>query len=161
MLKVATIAMIGAVSALGAVQAMTTLQQGGDGPTSRPALSLGVQRIARSPDGHYWALAQVNGRPVRVLVDTGATLVALTATDALRLGFDGSDLVYSQKVMTAKGEARAAPVTLSAVSVAGAQLNDVQALVIENGLDTSLLGMTFLGRLSRFEATKTGLILQQ
>jgi aspartyl protease family protein len=51
-------------------------------------------------------------------------------------------------------------VKLKRVSVAGATVADVDALVIEDGLDTSLLGMTYLGRLSRFEATRTALILR-
>ena len=56
--------------------------------------------------------------------------------------------------------ARAAEVKLASVSIAGARVNDVEALVIEKGLPSSLLGMTYLGRLSAFEATKTALILR-
>jgi aspartyl protease family protein len=62
-------------------------------------------------------------------------------------------------VVTAGGQARAASVRLASITVAGARLNDVEALVIEKGLDTSLLGMTYLGRLSRFEATPQALVL--
>jgi aspartyl protease family protein len=161
MLKIATIAMIGAVSALGAVQAMTTLNWGDSGLSPRSTSMLGAQNIAKSADGHYWATARVNGIEVRFLVDTGATMVALTALDAQRLGFETRRLDYSQRVMTAQGETRAAPVILSSLSVTGARLTDVHAVVIEEGLDTSLLGMTYLGRLSRFEATPTALILRQ
>ena len=49
---------------------------------------------------------------------------------------------------------------LASITVAGARLENVDALVIEKGLDTSLLGMTYLGRLSRFEATRGTLVLQ-
>lgn len=173
MLKIAAVAMIGAVSALGAVQAMTTLNQGGQAPSSRAGSAPMVQTISYGPeaestataitkasDGHYWAEAKVNDSHVRFLVDTGATTVALTAEDARKLGFTAKDLDYSQRVMTAHGETRAASVTLASVSVAGARLADVEALVIEDGLDTSLLGMTYLGRLSRFEATRTALVLR-
>ena len=58
---------------------------------------------------------------------------------------------------TANGVARAARVKLDEVSVSGAEVRDVDAYVIESGLSTSLLGMTYLGRLSRFEATQTSL----
>ena len=58
------------------------------------------------------------------------------------------------------GEARAARVSLDSVSVAGARLDDVEAYVIESGLEVSLLGMTYLGRLQKFEATRTALILR-
>ena len=116
--------------------------------------------IRKSSDGHYWAMADVNGRAVRVLVDTGATAVALTPQDAERLGFRAADLHYGSSVITAAGATRAAPIHLASISVAGARLDNVDALVIEHGLDASLLGMSYLGRLTRFEATRTTLVLQ-
>ncbi len=116
--------------------------------------------VLKGADGHFWADGQVNGEPVRFLVDTGATAVALTPADAERLGFRTQDLDYSYRVTTAGGRSRAAAVTLSSVSVGGARLDDVGALVIEKGLDTSLLGMSYLGRLARFEATREALFLQ-
>lgn len=116
--------------------------------------------ITKSPDGHYWAEANVNGSAVRFLVDTGATAVALNAEDARRLGFDPSSLTYGYKVSTASGEARAAKVHLNSISVGGARVEGVDAFVIEKGLDQSLLGMTYLGRLSTFQATPTGMILR-
>ena len=116
--------------------------------------------IAKSDDGHYWAEAAVNGEEVRFLVDTGASAVALTPDDALRLGFDPKTLNYAFTVTTASGQARAAEVKLNTVAVAGAEVDNVDAYVIESGLKQSLLGMTYLGRLSQFEATKSALILR-
>lgn len=116
--------------------------------------------IVRSPDGHYWAEATVNGARVRFLVDTGATTVALTTEDARRLGFDPVALDYGYEVSTAGGKARAARIQLASVSVAGARVSDVDAMVIEEGLHTSLLGMTYLGRLSGWEARQGSLILR-
>lgn len=116
--------------------------------------------IRKSGDGHYWAEGQVNGASVRFLVDTGASAVALTPGDARRLGFDPSRLNYSRRVVTAAGKVRAASVKLASLTVSGARLDDVDALVIEKGLDTSLLGMTYLGRLASFQATRQALILQ-
>ena len=86
--------------------------------------------------------------------------MALTQEDARRLGYDTEALVYGQKVLTAAGEARAAVVKLPAVSIAGASVSDVDAMIVEKGLETSLLGMSYLGRLSGFEATRTSLVLQ-
>jgi aspartyl protease family protein len=114
----------------------------------------------KAADGHYWAQANVNGRWIRFLVDTGASAVALTAADARRLGVDLDGLDYSRPVMTASGQTRAAQIRLDNVTVAGARVEDVDALVVREGLSTSLLGMTYLGRLSRFEATRTALILR-
>lgn len=164
MLRLAVLALLGAVSAVGAAQALAAFE-----PTPKlrvdTAMTDGpiagsVASIAKSGDGHYWAEADVNGSRVRFLVDTGASAVALTIADAKRLGFEPEKLSYDYKVTTAAGPARAAAVKLGRVSVAGAAMTDVDALVIERGLDTSLLGMTYLGRLSRFEATRTALILR-
>lgn len=117
-------------------------------------------QIVRGPDGHYWAQADIDGRAVRVLVDTGASVVALTREDATRLGLRLKPADFTQQVQTASGTARAASVTLERVAVAGASVEDVEALVVEVGLSHSLLGMSYLGRLSRFEATPAGLTLR-
>lgn len=121
--------------------------------------------IRKAEDGHFWAEAQVDGAgvaPSRVkfLVDTGATIVALTEADARRLGIDPATLDYGVAVHTAAGETQAARVRLASVSVAGARVDDVEAVVVREGLGSSLLGMSYLGRLSRFEATKSALILR-
>jgi aspartyl protease family protein len=86
--------------------------------------------------------------------------VALTATDAERLGLDLKGMAFDVPVRTASGEARAAAVKLDYVSVAGARVENVEALVVREGLTASLLGMSYLGRLSRFEATQSALILR-
>jgi aspartyl protease family protein len=178
MLKFVAVAAFGALSAMGAAQAVGVLSR--HEPALRPAAeasdttpsaavatiasvapaSGGPASVSKGPDGHYWAEAQVNGHHVRFLVDTGATAVALTAQDAERLAINTRALDYSTPVRTANGESRAAHIKLASVSVAGARVEDVDALVIDKGLPTSLLGMTYLGRLSRFEATPTALILR-
>ena len=129
-------------------------QAGDAAPASAPG------RIAMASDGHYWAEGEVNGAKVRFLVDTGATAVALTAEDARRMGISPASLNFTYKVVTAGGEARAASVKLASITVAGAKVDNVDALVIDKGLDTSLLGMTYLGRLASFQATRQALILQ-
>ena len=115
--------------------------------------------ISKGRDGHFWAWATIGGHPVRVLVDTGATTVALTPDDARRAGVDLEMLVYNRDVNTAQGMTEAAAVVLDHVSVAGAVIDHVQALVVPHGLSTSLLGMSFLGRLDSFEATRSSLVL--
>jgi aspartyl protease family protein len=97
---------------------------------------------------------------VKFLVDTGATIVALTEADARRLGLDPAALDYETEVQTAAGETLAARVRLRSISVAGARVDDVDAVVVKAGLNDSLLGMSYLGRLSRFEATRSALILR-
>jgi aspartyl protease family protein len=164
MLKFASIAIVGALSAVGAAKAVVSLddlrQPNLRGPAPVAAADDGAAQIVKAADGHFWAEAKVDGRAVRFLIDTGATAVALSQTDAKRLGIDTKALDYNYKVMTASGETRAASVTLASVSVAGAQVRDVEALVVEKGLETSLLGMTYLGRLSSFQATPRALVLR-
>lgn len=132
-------------------------------PTLAPASTgqrAGAAQVMRAADGHYWAEANIDGRAVRVLVDTGASVVALTRDDALRLGLKLTSADFNRSVQTASGPARAAAVTLTSVAVAGAEVRDVQALVVEQGLGQSLLGMSYLGRLSAFEATPAALTLR-
>jgi len=131
-------------------------------PTATPApvLDSGEASIAKSSDGHFWADADVDGHPLHFLIDTGATAVALTADDARSLGLDPTALNYSYTVMTANGPARAAAVKLGTVAVGRAEVSDVDAFVIDKGLQTSLLGMTYLGKLSKFEATPDAMVLR-
>ncbi|WOB79734.1 TIGR02281 family clan AA aspartic protease [Brevundimonas nasdae] len=117
-------------------------------------------QVVKGADGHYWAEANIDGKAVRVLVDTGASVVALTRADALRLGVDPEPKAFTGKVQTASGVVRAAPVQLKTISVAGARVDRVEALVVEQGLEYSLLGMSYLGRLSAFSATPAGLTLR-
>ena len=167
MLKLAVIALLGAVSAVGAGETLANLKNANQAPELRAAVAIAPQAsmvqpasIAKGRDGHYWAEADVNGSRVRFLVDTGASAVALTPADAQRLGIAVEKLDYTHKVVTASGQTRAASVKLGRVSVAGARLDNVDALVIEDGLESSLLGMTYLGRLASFEATRSALILR-
>jgi aspartyl protease family protein len=118
--------------------------------------------IRAASNGHFHTTAYVNGRPVDVMVDTGATIVALTWEDARRAGVFVMDQDFRHKVSTANGTARVAAVTLDRVSIGDITVRNVQAAVAEPGkLQTTLLGMTFLGELSRTEMTRGMLVLQQ
>ena len=125
----------------------------------RTTLGIGQARIARrdpgresallyaDPTGHFAADGKVNGRPIRFMVDTGATVTAIPAADASRLGIDTSK---GQAVLmrTANGTARGRQVKLDVVTVGGVTLYDVEAVVMEgDGLAMPLLGMSFLNRM--------------
>lgn len=165
MLKHVAILAVATASGLSAAQGLLNLAspraaaEPRHAETAEPAVGQAAQ-VSKGADGHYWAQANVNGRWVRFLVDTGASSVALTAEDARRLGIDVDALDYGRPVITANGAAKAAAVRLDRVSIAGATVEDVEAMVVRDGLPTSLLGMSYLGRLSRFEATPTALILR-
>ncbi|WP_026622117.1 aspartyl protease family protein [Ensifer sp. WSM1721] len=99
-------------------------------------------------DGHFAADATINGHDVNMLVDTGASSIALTYEDAERIGLDPANLSYRVTVMTANGPALAAPVTLAEIAIGPIQRKNIRAMVAAEGkLDRSLLGMSFLSTL--------------
>jgi len=100
--------------------------------------------------GHVALTAMVNGAPVRFLVDTGASRVTLTAEDARAAGISPGELVFNQRSQTANGLAREAPVILREIRIDRLSIDNVSAAVNEN-LNMSLLGMSFLRRLKSFE----------
>lgn len=101
--------------------------------------------LAADSRGHFIADGAVNGVPVRFLVDTGATVIALPAADAQRLGID-----YLKggrgTVQTASGPAVAYRVKFDVVRLGPIELTGVEGVVLEQGLDIALLGMSFLNR---------------
>ena len=96
--------------------------------------------------GHFYTVGTINGAPMRFLVDTGATLIAMGKTDA-----DHANIDYRKGVagmsMTANGPARIWKVTLNSVRVGDVMLNQVEAAVHEQDMPIVLLGMSFLNRM--------------
>lgn len=111
--------------------------------------------------GHYRVEAEINGREITMLVDTGATIVALSRRDAELVGLSPHQLDYSSRVQTANGVARVARVTLDEISLGGITVRDVSAAVVDAPLGMSLLGMSFLGRLASFAVEDGRLILRR
>jgi aspartyl protease family protein len=108
--------------------------------------------IARSRSGSFAVVANVNGARVEMVVDTGASAVVLTQEAARAAGLPLEVLNYSVQVETANGRTRAAPVTLDRVSVGNITERAVPALIAQAGqLRVSLLGLSFLDRLERWE----------
>jgi len=100
--------------------------------------------------GHIILEAAVNGASMRLLVDTGASLVTLTLADARAAGITPGELVFNHRASTANGSARMAPVTLREIRIGQLSIYDVPAAVLKN-LNISLLGMSFLSRLQSYE----------
>jgi aspartyl protease family protein len=107
----------------------------------------GRQSITLAADarGHFLSDGTINGGSVRFMVDTGATVISIPASDASRLGLDYRKGRRVQ-VQTANGVAPAWLVQLDAVRVGGVELNGVQGVVVESGMEFVLLGMSFLNR---------------
>lgn len=102
--------------------------------------------LAADERGHFVTMGMINGGTVRFLVDTGATMVALPAAEARRLGisYKQGKFGYSK---TANGITPVYYIKLDTVQVGDVVINQVDATVIEDGLDIALLGMTFLNRM--------------
>ena len=108
--------------------------------------------VKADSDGHFYLEGDVNWRPVRFMVDTGATVVALRQSDAEAAGIRLRPGEFDQPVGTANGVTYAAAVELDTVAVEDVEVEAVRALVLPDAqLGISLLGGSFLNRLQRFE----------
>jgi aspartyl protease family protein len=112
----------------------------------------GEVTVSRAPDGQFHFRAIADGKPVRMMFDTGATSVVLTYEDAGAMGLRLRDDDFSISVRTANGVTRAAPVVLKSLEIGGIREEQVRAMVAQPGrLSENLLGMTFLERLASYE----------
>jgi aspartyl protease family protein len=165
------------VAALGAMALANTMNGRLDHTDAKPALAESAETAAETPvitahqvrtaslrkegDGHFWATAYVNKRPVKFLVDTGASLVALTREDARKIGLNTDTLKANTKVRTAAGQIDAALATVDVIEIDGVTIKNVSAVVIEKGLEHSLLGMSFLNRLQGWDVTANAIVIRQ
>ena len=117
--------------------------------------------IDREDDGHYWTRAEVHGTAVKFMVDTGASTVALTYRDAQRLGLNPETLDYRWEIRTAGGITHGAAVTLDSIRIGQVEIEQVGAMILKDGLEQSLLGMTFLGELYSYEFKQSQLIIRR
>jgi len=115
------------------------------------------REILRDADGHFYLDAQVNGARVRFLVDTGASIVALTAADAQRAG-----IALPSERATAQGAGGAVevmPVTIERLAAGALEARSVPAAVVPE-LPVSLLGQSFLERVGRVEISGDRMVLR-
>lgn len=133
-------------------------QRGAD-TAAKPAGTVELRAVRH---GHFVTTAYLNGRPVDVMVDTGASSVALTYEDAERAGIFVKPSDFTRRVSTANGVAKVAPIHIDKVEIGDIRVRDVHGVVTERGaLKTTLLGMTFLGKLSKFEMQRDRLLLHE
>jgi len=137
-------------------------REGRAAPEPRPTSGARTVELRAGAYGHFHAQAEINGRPVSVMVDTGASIVALSFEDARAAGLNVRDKDFTHRVSTANGLARIAPVTIDRISVGDIIVRDVSGAVMEPGkLGTTLLGMSFLSRLQRVDIRSGMLVLQE
>ena len=118
--------------------------------------------LSRNAQGHFQTDGRVEGRRVTFLVDTGASVIALTADTAASLGIHPTQNQFTAAVKTANGVIHAAPIELTMVEIDDISLHNVSAMVLPDGaLSDNLLGMSFLSRLHRWEFADGRLVLEQ
>jgi aspartyl protease family protein len=115
--------------------------------------------LRRANDGHFYADLEINGTRMRLLADTGASVIALSVEDAENAGIDVNQLDFTLRVSTANGTAEAARVELNEVRIGSIVRDNVTALVAR-GLSQSLLGMNFFNSLSKFQIENNELLLR-
>jgi aspartyl protease family protein len=118
--------------------------------------------LAADSRGHFLTEAMVNGQRVTVMVDTGASVVAINESSAAHFGLYPSRGEFTANVTTANGTIKGARTRLAMVDVGGLVVRDVDALVLpDEALSENLLGLSFLSRLKRFEYSNGQMVLQQ
>jgi len=120
----------------------------------------GEIEVPRSADGHFYLKLAINGTPLTLMVDTGASGLVLSLNDAARLGIDAGSLEFRGEAMTANGLVRTAQVTLPVIELGPFRTENFRAYVNEGAMDGSLLGMDYL-RQFRMEFAGDQLILRQ
>ena len=122
-------------------------KRGGWSSAAGPASSSGEVRLPRSGDSHFYADTEVDGTNIRMMVDSGASIVALTRRDAEAIGIDVDRLPVGGMARTAGGDVPMRTVMLDSVEVQGIEVRGVRAAVIDADMGVSLLGQSFLSKL--------------
>lgn len=127
----------------------TTQRSKSGGWSSAPAAksSGGEVRLGRSGDSHFYADTNIDGTNIRMMVDSGASIIALTRRDAEAIGIDVDRLPISGTARTAGGDIPMRTVMLDSVEVDGLEVRQVQAAVIDADMGVSLLGQSYLSKL--------------
>jgi len=112
--------------------------------------------------GHFTASFKLNGRAVDAMVDTGATLVAINLSTARRAGVKVAASDFTREVNTANGKAKAAVARIDKLQIGKITVEDVDAVVLEDkALQGTLVGMSFLSRLKKYQVEDGALLLVQ
>lgn len=113
--------------------------------------------VRRDISGHYKVYVTIRDVEVEMLVDTGASKIVLTPSDAQKIGFNVNEMIYDRPMMTAGGVVNGARVFLSKVRIGNIEVEDVEAYISKINMEESLLGVNFLGRLDSYNFNEQGM----
>ncbi len=119
----------------------------------------GDHTLSRQPDGHFYASATVDGVPVHMMVDTGASVIALTGSDASAIGIRWDDSQVRHIGQGANGAVYGVNTVLDEVEIGGMVRRNVSAVVIPQGLGVSLLGQSYLSQIGAVEIADDRMIM--
>jgi aspartyl protease family protein len=128
-------------------------------PSSVRVAKSGQLVIRISEDGHFYANIKINEVNVRFMVDTGASDIVLSTTDAKRVGINFQKLIFDKAYQTANGKSWGATIRLKELAIGNIKFNNVPASVSDSEMGTSLLGMSFLRQFSKYEFYRDELVL--
>lgn len=129
------------------------------GLASAPAVSGEPMTLRKGEDGHFWVTAEVNGRPMRFMVDSGATFTAISTEAARAAGIAPSGLGLRTVIETANGMVEADRATIADLRVGSLAMRDHDVLISDGLGDTNLLGMNFLSELESWRVEGSSMIL--
>jgi aspartyl protease family protein len=119
----------------------------------------GEVRLERQGNGHFYTQAVVKGTPVRAVVDTGATVVALTGDDARRIGLTWTPGEIEPVAKGASGTVMGLVRRVDSIAVGGIVVRDLEVMIIPEGLEITLLGQNFLSRVTSVEMRGSEMVL--
>jgi len=143
-------------------QRSTALEQNQTVMLSAASVETMASHFVHANDGLFRTNAKVNGKPVEMLIDTGASVVLLTYETAQNIGVDMAALIFSEPVISAAGSLQIANITLDNLSIGKISISNVKAAVSPRGQGhTDLLGASFLLRLDSVVFTSDQVVLRK
>ncbi len=128
-------------------------------PTSAQLNQQGQLVVNISDDSHFYVKLLINKVPILFMIDTGASDIMLSISDAKKIGINTNNLIFNRPYQTANGRSFGASIKLKEVEISGIKFKDIYASVNEGDMGVALLGMSFLRRFSKYEFFQDRLVL--
>jgi aspartyl protease family protein len=126
--------------------------------TGGQSVSSEAIELRRQDDGHYWLMVDINGKPVRFMIDSGATMTAINATTAIETGVEANG--YPIILSTANGRVAAKRAIVRSLTVGPHRIENHPVVVSERFGDVNLLGMNFLNSMQSWRVEANMMVLQ-
>ena len=126
--------------------------------TGGQSVSSEAIKLRRQDDGHYWLMVDINGKPVRFMVDSGATMTAINATTAMEAGVEADG--YPVILSTANGRVAAKRANVRSLTVGPHRIENHPVVVSKRFGDVNLLGMNFLNSMQSWRVEANMMVLQ-